>query len=83
MAEQIQRLDGRGSLRVEVLTGNTKGKARQKLLEEVGNGEVGRVAFLSSVLLKGTRKFRSAMPSYDVVSDRRVPISGIRDINPC
>lgn len=57
MAEQIQRLDGRGPLRVEVLTGNTKGKARQKLLEEVGNGEVWRVAFLSSVLMEGTRKF--------------------------
>lgn len=41
MAEGIQRPDGRGDLRVELLTGAVKGKARQKLLEDVGNGEVG------------------------------------------
>lgn len=40
MAAGIRRPDGRGALRVEVLTGSLKGKARQKLLEEVGNGEV-------------------------------------------
>ena len=40
MAFGIERLDGRGGLRVEVLTGGVKGKARQTLLEGVGNGEV-------------------------------------------
>lgn len=40
MVSGIERLDGRGGLRVEVLTGGVKGKARQMLLEAVGAGEV-------------------------------------------
>lgn len=40
MADGIQRPDGMGPLRVELLTGNVKGKARQALLDDVKAGEV-------------------------------------------
>lgn len=39
MSEGIEMPNGR-SLRVEILTGSVKGKARQMLLEDVGNGKV-------------------------------------------
>lgn len=42
MAAEIERHDGRGTLRVDLLTGGIKGKARQKLLDDVRSGEVGR-----------------------------------------
>ena len=40
MAEGIGRPDGEGNLRVELLTGNVKGKARQVLLDDVKAGKV-------------------------------------------
>ena len=40
MAEGIQRPDGEGNLRVELLTGSVKGKARQVLLDDVKAGKV-------------------------------------------
>lgn len=40
MAAGLQRPDGRGELRVEVLTGGVKGKIRQKLFDDINSGEV-------------------------------------------
>ncbi len=40
MAEGIERPDGEGNLRVELLTGSLKGKARQVLLDDVRAGKV-------------------------------------------
>lgn len=40
MAERIQGPNGGSPLKVELLTGGSKGKARQKLLEDLGKGEV-------------------------------------------
>lgn len=40
MAEGIERPGGEGNLRVELLTGNVKGKARQVLLDDVKAGKV-------------------------------------------
>lgn len=40
MVEGIERPDGKGNLRVELLTGSVKGKARQQLLNDVKAGEV-------------------------------------------
>lgn len=63
MAEGIERPDGEGNLRVELLTGHIKGKARQLLLDDVKAGKVRhgmarygrrgqRTAFLASVVPK-------------------------------
>lgn len=41
MAAGIKRPDGRGDLRVELLTAGLKASARQKLLDDVRAGEVG------------------------------------------
>lgn len=49
MAEGIDRPDGTGNLRVELLTANVKGKARQALLDDVKAGKVLFVLVLVAV----------------------------------
>eukprot|EP00904_Undaria_pinnatifida_P013740 jgi/Undpi1/9497/HiC_scaffold_27.g11953.m1 len=58
MVSGIERLDGRGGLRVEVLTGGVKGKARQMLLEAVGAGEVDILVATHAVLASASTAFR-------------------------
>ena len=51
MAEGIERPDGEGNLRVELLTGSLKGKARQVLLDDVRAGKVCRELYSFCMLL--------------------------------
>lgn len=59
MAEGIERPDGQGNLRVELLTGSVKGKARQVLLDDVKAGKVPTAVRASRPLLSLFLPFRS------------------------
>ncbi|CAN0150927.1 unnamed protein product [Ectocarpus sp. 6 AP-2014] len=58
MAEGIERPDGKGNLRVELLTGSVKGKARQQLLNDVKSGEVDILVATHAVLTSASTAFR-------------------------
>ncbi|CAN0401707.1 unnamed protein product, partial [Hapterophycus canaliculatus] len=58
MAEGIERPDGTGSLRVELLTASVKGKARQVLLDDVKSGKVDILVATHSVLAVASTAFR-------------------------
>eukprot|EP00903_Cladosiphon_okamuranus_P021747 g19995.t1 len=58
MAEGIKRPDGQGNLRVELLTGSVKGKARQVLLGDVKAGKVDVLVATHAVLTSASTAFR-------------------------
>ncbi|CAM9874881.1 unnamed protein product, partial [Ectocarpus sp. 12 AP-2014] len=58
MAEGIERPDGKGNLRVELLTGSVKGKSRQQLLNDVKAGEVDILVATHAVLTSASTAFR-------------------------
>ncbi|CAM9697670.1 unnamed protein product [Scytosiphon promiscuus] len=57
MAEGIERPDGTGSLRVELLTASVKGKARQLLLDDVRAGKVDILVATHAVLASASTAF--------------------------